>query len=122
VSAGLDCQDRPHAEAGAGEVAEHPGQQRVRREIAEKARVLPMRQPRHDQALKVLDHLRERLPSARRLGRQQGAHLAGLGRRHHRARRERLPVVGDQVDHAVPVGTELVRRHGVSSRVGDSTA
>jgi hypothetical protein len=71
-----------------------------------------MRQPRHDHALEVAEHLFERLgPFGRRRG-KLGAHLTRFRPRHHGALLEAGAVVGDPVDESVAEAPELVGLHG----------
>src|SRR6266542_3149741 len=70
--------------------------------------MLPMREPGHDDALEVVDHVIEWLWIFRRNGRKRVAHGARLDLRHDRPLFHRLAVVGNPIDEAVAVSPELV--------------
>ena len=55
-----------------------------RREVGEEARVLPVRDRRHEHVVEVAQHVRERLALLRRRGGQPRAHVARLDLREHR--------------------------------------
>ncbi len=83
----------------------------VRGEVAEPPGGLPVGDARHHDVVEIPQHRAERF---RLLGRLRRDHLpdgAGLDRRRDRPIRHGVEVVGDPVDHLVPVSTEVVRRH-----------
>ena len=100
-----------HAEAGADEIAKNAGGQRIGREIAEEARMLPKRKSGQDDPIQIGDDLAEVFRLVRRRGRQCVADLAGPGSGHHRPLRQALVVVGQPVDELVAITTEFLRCH-----------
>ena len=78
-----------HAEAGGEVVAEHAGEFAVRREVAEEAGMLPVREAGHDDAVEIGQDGVEGFGRLRRVGGQRGLDLAGRGARHHGALRRR---------------------------------
>ena len=73
--AGLPGQAQ-HAQAGAGEIAEHAPKQAIGGEVTEEARMLPVREAGQDDTVQIADHSLERLGVRRRHGRKLSAHLA----------------------------------------------
>ncbi len=78
-----------HAETRADVVAQHAGEQAVAREVPEEARVLPVREGRHDDAIEVRDDRLEGFGLDRRRCRQLTLDVAGFGAGHHRQRGRR---------------------------------
>ena len=99
------------AEPGRQQLAEDRGVGAVGREVGEEARVLPVHQAGHDDAVDVGEHGGERLGLGRGVLRQLAHDVAGLHVGRHRPLLDRLDVVGDPVDESVPGVAELLRRH-----------
>ena len=100
-----------HAEPGREQIAEDRWPARVRREVREEARMLPVRDAGQDQAAQVGQHLLVRLALLGRMRGQRRPHLTGPHLRPHRMRFDRAQVVGDPVDHLLAIVTELLWRH-----------
>ena len=71
-----------HAQAGAEEVPQDGGQRAVGGEVAEEARVLPVREAGQDGRVDVAEDVGEGLGIVGRLGRERGADGARLGAGH----------------------------------------
>ena len=120
-----------HAEPGPDEVGEHRREVAVAGEVGEEPGVVPVRDPRHDDAVEVGDDACEVAALLRWLGGHERRHLARLHAAHHRQLADALAVVGDPVDQLVAERAELVGIHRCSqvrcsaahrtSSPGDST-
>ena len=86
--------------------------QGVGREIAEEARMLPERQARDNEAIKVRNRRGEILGLVRRRGGQGVSDLAGLSLGHHGPVGQVLVIVGQPVDQRMAMAAEVFRRHG----------
>ena len=103
-------------QARAHQVAEHGGRQTVGREIAVKARILPVRARRQDQLIEIpadRGELFGGLRWHRRQGRAQGAR--GVARHHWKFHaRHTLTIVRDPVDELVTGAAKFLGGHGGS--------
>ena len=98
--------------------ARMPGLRRRDAEVGEEARVVPVRDARHQHAVEVGEHVRERLRLLGRRRRELRADLAGRDRRHHGSLADALEIVGRPVDRGMAVGPELLRiRHAGEATV-----
>ena len=113
-----------HAEAGRGELAEDRRVADVGGEVGEEARVLPVGEAGHDDAVEVGEHVGERLGRGGRVLGQHGADVAGLHLAADRVLLDPLQVVGDPVDQGVAVrggtrrASRACRRYRVRSQAG----
>ena len=101
-----------HAQAGREQLTEDRRIGRVRREVGEEARVLPVDDARDDDPLEIGAHRLPALGVGGRRGRQGGPYRAGLQVRAHRVALDPLDVVSDPVDQLVAGAAELLGRHG----------
>ena len=77
-------EDPDLVEPGDEELREHAGLRARRREVGEEARALPVREPRQEDVVEIVEHGRERLGLVGRRGGQRRADLAGLDLRQDR--------------------------------------
>ena len=103
-------------QARAHQVAEHGRRQTVRREVAVKARILPVRAGRQDQLIEIAADGGEILGFLRWRRWQCVAQRTGSVARHHRKflARDALAIVRDPVDELVTGAAKLLGGHGGS--------
>ena len=87
----------------------------VRREVGEEARVLPVHEAGHDDAVDIGEHCSERLDLRWGVLGELAADVARPDVGRHRQLLDRVEVAGDPVDELVPGPAELLRRHARQS-------
>ena len=108
VTAGLDCHESPITPSPVLTMsARIPAWQRVGREIAAEARMLPKRQAGDDDAIQIRDGGAEIFRLVWRRGGQGVTDFAGPGLRHHWPVGQALVVVSEPVDELMAVAAEV---------------
>ena len=97
-----------HAEAGREQIAEDGRAARVRLEVGEERRMLPVRDPGEHDVVHVAEYASKGSPPLGGSARQCRANRARLRLRQHRERLDPLEIVGDPVDRLASVLAEFI--------------